>query len=61
VDVDEARRVLLLFADVRPRVDEAVVTLHRAETPIAEIVRLSTLSRSGVEKMLKRHEATTSR
>jgi len=53
--------VLLLFADVRARVDEAVVTLHRVETPIAEIVRLSGLSRSGVEKMLKRHEATTSR
>lgn len=58
---DEARRVLLLFADARARVDEAVVMLDRADVSIADICRLSGLSRSGVAKILVRHEATASR
>ena len=58
---DEARRVLLLYADTRPRLDEAVLTLHRARVSVADICRLSGLSRAGVGKILKRHEATASR
>jgi hypothetical protein len=61
VTEDEARRVLLLFADARARLDEAVVTLHRADVSIADITSLSGLSRSGVAKILDRHEATTAR
>jgi hypothetical protein len=53
-----ARRVLQTYARSRPLVEDAVRVLKNNGATIAEIVRLSGLSRSGVEKILARHEAT---
>lgn len=53
----EARAVLRHYKAAADRRDEAIRTLKRADTTIAEIVRLSGLSRTGVEKILARKSA----
>lgn len=52
----EARAVLRHYADAAQRRDQAIHTLKANGVTIAEIVRLSGLSRTGVEKIIARQE-----
>lgn len=54
MNADGARHVLKTYAAYRSQRDEAIDTLKRDGATIAEIVRLSGLSRTGVDKILAR-------
>lgn len=54
MSVEEAFALLARYAADRPRVDDAVWVLHRAKVQQIEIVRVSGLSRTGVQKILAR-------